>query len=234
MMDRLRPSERRAAVALALLGAGHAYAGRPLQTEDAGVLERGACEVELVGSRLKDEVSQTVRGGSAQFGCGVGISSQFALAASQARSGEARSDALALLGKTALRTPTDDSAGIVIAWAVGGDQPSGESFRHATTELKLVATQPLGAWLVHGNLGAARSERERLNRTVWSAAAERTGLGPVDAMAEVFGDDRSDAWLNGALRWHVIDDTLFIDGSYGVQMNSGRARLVTLGLKFAF
>jgi hypothetical protein len=53
-------------------------------------------------------------------------------------------------------------------------------------------------------------------------------------MAEVFGDDRSDAWLNGALRWHVIDDTLFIDGSYGVQMNSGRARLVTLGLKFAF
>jgi hypothetical protein len=233
-MDRLRSLARRAALALAVLGAGHADAGRPLQTEDAGVLERGACEIELVGSRLEEEALPTVRGGSAQFGCGVGISSQFALAAGQARSGGARSDALALLGKTALRTLTDDSAGIVIAWAVGADQPSGESFRHATTELKLVATQPLGAWLLHGNFGTARSERERLNRTVWSAAAERTGLGPIDAMAEVFGDDRSDAWLNGALRWHAIDDKLFIDGSYGVQMNSGRARLVTLGLKFAF
>jgi hypothetical protein len=234
MMDRFRPLARRAGFALALLGVGHAHAGRPLQTEDAGVLERGECEIELVGSRLNEEALPAVRGGTVQFGCGVGFNSQFALAASQARSGDERSDALVLLGKTALRRLTDDSAGIVIAWAVGGDRPSGASFRHATTELKLVATQPLGAWLLHANLGAARSERERLNRTLWSAAAERTGLGPIDVMAEVFGDDRSDDWLNGALRWNVIDGKLFIDGSYGVQMNSARARLVTLGLKFAF
>jgi hypothetical protein len=233
MIDRTPALLRSAMLGITLLALGTAHAGRPLQTEDAGVLERGDCEIELVGSRLAVSAEPSVRAGNAQLGCGVGFSSQLALAAGQARGGGERSDALVLLGKSALRTLTQDAAGIVLAWSVAGERAAGESLRHAATEVKLVATQPLGPWLLHANLGAARSERERLDRTLWSAAVERTGLGPVDAMAEVFGDDRSDAWLNGALRWRVIDDTLFIDGSYGIQMNSG-ARLVTLGLKFAF
>ncbi|MDZ7651347.1 MAG: hypothetical protein U5L03_01640 [Burkholderiaceae bacterium] len=180
-------------------------AGRPLQTEDAGVLDRRDCEVELVGSRLHEPDAPSVRGATAQLGCGIGFASQVALLGGQARSDGERTEALALVGKTALRPLTDEQAGIVIAWALGADRPAGGSLRHETTEIRLVATQPIGPWLLHANLGATRSERERLDRTLFSAAVERTGLGPVDAMAEVFGDDRSDAWLNGALRWSVND-----------------------------
>ena len=36
------------------------------------------------------------------------------------------------------------------------------------------------------------------------------------------------------LRWTVADETFYLDASYGRQMASGRARLVTLGFKFAF
>jgi hypothetical protein len=53
-------------------------------------------------------------------------------------------------------------------------------------------------------------------------------------MAEVAGDDRGEPWLNAGLRWTAIADRLFVDASYGVQMNSARARLATIGLKFAF
>lgn len=122
----------------------------------------------------------------------------------------------------------------MIAWGLGADRPARGSLRHETTEIRLIAAQPIGPWLLHANLGATRSERERLDRTLYSAAVERTGLGPVDAMAEVFGDDRSDAWLNGALRWTVIDGVFFVDGSSGVQMSSARTQLITLGPKLAF
>ena len=78
------------------------------------------------------------------------------------------------------------------------------------------------------------SAAERTSSTLWSVAAERTGLGRWDAMAEVFGDDRTDPWINGGLRFAAIAGRLFLDGSYGVQLGSGRARLARLGMKLAF
>lgn len=211
-----------------------AQAGRPLITEDAGVLDARDCELELVGSRERAGGDvPTVRGAGAQLGCGVGLSTQVALFAGRARADGERADALALVGKTALRALTETQGGVVIAWSVGGER-SGGSFRHETTELKAVFTQPVDQWLLHANLGWTRSESARQNGTLWSVAAERTGLGPFDAMAEVFGDDRDEPWLNAGLRWTAIADRLFVDASYGVQMNSARARLATIGLKFAF
>lgn len=211
-----------------------AQAGRPLQTEDAGVLDAGDCELELVGSRERaGGDTPTVRGVGAQLGCGIGLSSQAALFAGRAKAADERADTVALVGKTALRPLTDTQAGIVIAWAVGAERNVG-SLKHETTELKAVLTQPLAHWLLHANLGWARSQSARQDTTQWSVAAERTGLGPFDAMAEVFGDDRDDAWLNAGLRWTAIAERLFIDGSYGVQMNADRARRVTIGLKLAF
>lgn len=211
-----------------------AHAGRPLITEDAGVLDARDCELELVGSRERAGADlPTARSASAQLGCGIGRSTQVALLAGRAKADGERADVLALVGKTALRTLTDTQGGAVIAWSVGGER-SGGSFKHETTELKAVYTQPVDQWLLHANLGWARSESARQNSTLWSVAAERTGLGPFDAMAEVAGDDRDDPWLNAGLRWTAITDRLFVDASYGVQMNSARAKLATIGLKFAF
>lgn len=223
-----------AATAILVAHSSAALAGRPLQTEDAAVLDAGECELETVLSRASARDLPTLRAGSAQVGCGFGYRSQAALLAGATRGAGERIDELALVGKSALRPLTDEQTGVTLAWLLGAQRSPGGSLRHESTELKAVVTHPAGPWLLHANLGMARSRAERQNRTVWSVAAERTGLGPIDAMAEVFGDDRSDPWLNAGLRWTVIDKQLFVDGSYGVQMNSGRARLLTVGLKLAF
>jgi hypothetical protein len=230
-------SRRAAALSVLIAAAVHsagALAGRPLQTEDAGVLGRGECELEGVGARASAREAPTERAGGAQVGCGFGFDSQAALFAGRARAAGEQVDELALVGKTALRELTDSRTGVVIAWALGAQRAGGGSFRHEATEVRAVVTHPVGPWLLHANLGAARSQAERQNSTIWSVAAERTGLGPIDAMAEVFGDDRDDPWINAGLRWTAIVDRLFIDGSYGVQTNRGRARLLTVGLKYAF
>ncbi len=217
-----------------LLHPATALAGRPLTTEDAGLLGRGECELEVVGAREGVRGEPATRGASAQVGCGIGLRSQIALFGARAHLAGERSEEVGVVGKTALRELTDDRAGIVIAWAVTAARPGTGSLRHEGTEAKAVLTQPLGDWFLHANLGWTRSEADKLDSTLWSVAAERTGLGPIDAMAEVFGDDRSAPWINAGLRWTVKPDTLFVDASYGVQMDGARARVATIGLKYAF
>jgi hypothetical protein len=80
----------------------------------------------------------------------------------------------------------------------------------------------------------ARNETQRINRTVWSAAIERTGIGRYDLMAEVFGDDRSAPWWKTGLRYPAIASLLFVDVSYGAQLRGGRPKRLTAGLKYTF
>jgi hypothetical protein len=219
---------------LALIASTAAIAGRPLQTEDAGVLAPRDCEIEVVGARESARDTPSVRDGSVQLGCGIGLQSQAAVFAGRSRTEGERADALALVGKTALRELTDTQTGVVVAWAVGGERARGQSLKHAATELKAVVTHPAGPWLLHANVGWSRNEIERRNATLWSAAAERTGIGAFDLMGEVFGDDRDPAWINAGLRWNAMPGRLAIDGSYGLQMAASRARRVTLGAKLSF
>ncbi|HYJ98956.1 MAG TPA: hypothetical protein VEX14_12920, partial [Burkholderiaceae bacterium] len=78
------------------------FAGRPLQTEDAGVLARGECEVEGSTARLS-AAGAVERSHGLQLGCGIGISTQLALAGMLLQ-GDAADDARGaeLNGKTAL------------------------------------------------------------------------------------------------------------------------------------
>ncbi len=66
-----------AAATLALL-ATSAHAGRPLVTEDAGVLGKGECEWESFLASARISGSPTVNGWDTQVGCGVLASSQVA------------------------------------------------------------------------------------------------------------------------------------------------------------
>lgn len=227
----------RAALAALLLACivPAAQAGRPLQTEDAGILDRGDCEVEAVSSRWSGGGEPRMREHSVQVGCGVGGSTQLALATARSRDGESRADALALVGKTALREFTETQAGVVVAYRLAGARAKGGSFKHEATELRAVLSAALAAdWLVHGNLGAARDEAAKQTSTIWSAALERTGVGPFDLLAEFFGDDRAAPWWNTGLRYTAIAQRLFFDASYGAQLRGGRPKLLTVGLKFAF
>lgn len=217
-----------------VLSAGSAQAGRPLVTEDAGVLEPGSCELESVGARATAPSEATERSASVQLGCGIGLRTQAALFVGHASGGGLRSDAVAVVGKSALVELTDTRAGVALAWSFAATREAGDSLAYDTSTINAVVTQPLGPWLLHANLGWTRSRLTANSLTTWSLAAERTGLGRFDLMAEVFDPgDRSRPWINAGLRYAVIEDRLFIDGSCGVSMDSPRARLLTLGLKIA-
>jgi hypothetical protein len=211
-----------------------AWAGRPLATEDAGVLGRGECEIESYAGHVRSNDSPSVSTRWAQFGCGAGRDTQIALGAGIERS-EEETRAAALIGKTFLRELTDEQTGFTLAYALFGAQEPGNSFRHEATELKGVASIPRSGWLFHVNLGWHYSHTSNQNSTVWGLAVERPGaVGPVDLMAEVFGDDRTAAWVQIAARWTVIPKRLYLDTSWGMQTDSARSKQITVGLKIAF
>ena len=190
------------------------------RTVFAGVLTAGECELDVFALRQTAGHAPKETGGWAKPGCGIGYRTQLAFA---------------LSGKTWLRELTDEQTGVALAYAVGGEKAPGRSFRHENTALAAVASSPVAKdLLLHANLGWSRSQAERLTSTTWALALERTGDGGLDVGAEIYGDDRSAAWLGVGARWALRQQKLSVDFSWAVQTDSARAKLVTIGLKLAF
>lgn len=235
ILFRLLPSARRglraAAIAVFLLHVPAAWAGRPLVTEDAGVLDAGACEIESYIARFKRPDLNLLWG---QLGCGTGFQTQINAGAGREKTYPGHATVAAVSGKTALRTLTDERAGIAIAYAAYGGQHV-DHLRHEATEIKAVLSVPHDQWLVHANVGWVGTPSSHGDKTTWALALERRGaVGAVDLMGEIFGDDRGAPWAQLAARWALIPERLFVDGSLGAQFNGANTRQATIGLKLAF
>lgn len=214
--------------------AASAHAGRPLATEDADVLERGACEWEGFAARVQADDSPSARGATTQVGCGLGWQSQAALAYSRVRSDGVTGEGLLLGGKTRLVPRGDETTGWTLAWGLAAAREGGGSFEHDASYLTLVATTTLAEGLLgHANLGWLRTEHPGTNSTLWNLALEQSVGGGVDLMGELFGDDRSEAWLGLGLRW-TLSERFSLNGSWARQGGSPNTRLWTVGFKLAF
>lgn len=219
---------------LAALAGSAAHAGRPLATEDADVLGRGSCEWESFAARVRTDGEPSSHGWATQAGCGIGIGTQVALGVSRERSDGATAEGLLLGGKTRLVGRDGGATGWTLAWGLAGVKDEGRSFDHETTFLNLVATRELTDGLTgHANLGWLRSESADTDSTTWNLALEWALGAGLDLMGEVYGDDRSEAWLGLGVRWSV-NERFSLNGSWARQGGTPSARLWTLGFKLAF
>lgn len=221
---------------LALLAAGTAHAGRPLQTEDAGVIDAGGCEIEGVHERLRVS-GETARDTALTFSCGIGWRSQLGITGSRARADGESASGAALGGKTRLWSAGDHGPALTVAWSLAWARAAG-SWRHAEDEARLVWSMPAGPGTLHLNVGHARDRIERSSSTPWGVGWEHGGVeaGGVTLapMAEVYGDGRGGHAWNVALRATLVPERFYLDGSYGRQTGGVGGRLVTVGFKVAF
>ena len=216
---------------LSLLAASAAEAGRPLQAEDAPVMDPHACELEGAHSDWHGQ-GRDAHQSYLQLGCGIGGGTEVALQAFTPRE-------FAVNGKTQFfSTPWGDGdAQLSLAYSLSHRHVE-TAWRRSGVGLILVATAPLSRdWVLHANLGHQRDELAHRRSTTWALAAEHNGLGEGgrwQPMAEVFGDDRGSRWANAALRVALVPDRVFVDASWGRQLGGTRARLATAGFKLAF
>ena len=228
---------------LLLVLSGGAQAGRPLATEDAGVIDAGGVELESYFSRFSERDEAPVFGRNIQPSVGVGFGTQFGVGfghSTQSGSGGAERQ-ISLSGKTSIKTLTDQDWGLALAYGVSKvrspseDDEESPRYRYSGAAVNAAFTLPRGDWNFHANLGWQREHLAHRSLTNWALAAERkNAVGPVDLALETYGNDQDPAWLGVAARWSVIDERLFLDSSYAMQLSSTRARQWTLGLKLAF
>lgn len=231
----MTPASRTAVAALLVGAAGPCSAGRPLVTEDAAVLEPGACELESFASHGREGNAASSRGASLQWGCGFGLGSQAALAVAQRRRDGQDSRTLVLAGKTGLVAQPAGNAW-TLAWGLGGEQRGGDGMRHESTYVNGVLSRPLaGPTRLHVNLGWSHSAQRRASTSTWALAVEHAGAAGIDWMGEMFASDRDRSpWLQAGARWAWQPDKVFIDASIGIQATAARPTVATLGLKLVF
>lgn len=215
-----------------LLAAPATWAARPLVSETADSRARGDCELEsaLASTRVRGQGNA----GSldALVACGIGLGTQASGAYNRSRSGGLTAQAVTLGGKTSLAEAQDGRIGWAIAYGASLDKASGGSWQHGSTRVFGVASKSLtDSVAAHFNLGWLRSEGDRRNSTTWSLGFEGDGL--VRWAADVFGDDRSRAWVSAGLVWPLAEK-LSANLAYAQQFERPRVRQWTLGFKFDF
>ncbi|MFT7776308.1 hypothetical protein [Roseateles sp.] len=218
---------RAIAIVCLLSALGAARAGRPLQAEDADIMDPRACELEGAHSHWREQ-GAAQRQTSLQLGCGIGGNSEVALQLIRPRE-------LALGGKTQFWR--DGETRVTVAWNLAHRHVEA-AWRRSGAGLVLVASAPLaGDWVLHANLGHQRDELLHRRSTIWALAAEHNGLGEGgrwQPMAELFGDDQGRPWANAALRVALRQERLFVDVSMARRLGGVNARLATAGFKLAF
>lgn len=218
------------------LAATAAHAGRPLVTEDAGVLDRGDCEWESVAARDTARSTPTTKALSTQVACGLGWGSQLALAIGHSRAGGQTSRNLSLGAKTRLIDGGEDGPSLTLAYGAAWvrDSADGDRTQPELASANLVLSAPLAdGWTGHANLGPTHYRDGQVTRTTWALAAENDLSDQLGWGLEAYGEDGSCPWLGAGLRWDA-SSSLNLNVSFARQAGADRARLITLGAKLAF
>jgi hypothetical protein len=183
MKSTASPQPTPRAARLILLGllacTGAAQAGRPLATEDAGVIEAGGCEIEAVWASHRAGGARSHLG-TAQFGCGVAGHTQLALLAGRERADGSSAQLFVAIGKHQLHSwgPEDAQSQFAIAWSLQARREPGASLGRSGADVKAVWSVPMaGLATLHANLGHARDLVAREASTTWNLALEHNGLG---------------------------------------------------------
>lgn len=223
------------AVLLALTSLA-AHAGRPLQTEDAGVLGKGECELEAVLEQARVGPVRA-RGQGLGVGCGVAPGLQLGVGVAAAKAEGERARGAAVGGKWRL-AGGDEGPQLTLTAGADWVKLPGTGWQQAGAGIGLVASLPAPGGTVHLGIDHGRDRVGRLDTTSWGVAFEldERALGSMAwaPMAEWVGDDRDGTAFNLGLRLAVVADRLWLDASWGRRLSGDRERLVTLGLKLAF
>jgi len=202
-------------------------AGRPLSTEDVGVVDAGRCQLESWIDRSRDATT-----GWLVPACNVGLGIEWQAGFARTRGSDASgrfSEAYAQ-AKGTLVEPADGRAGL--GWVVGTVRRplavthGGWSNPYAVA----IASSAFDETLVHANVGWARDRDASRNATTWGLAIELPPRGPITWVAEAFGENSTRPFLRAGARWTAVADLLDLDLTYVARPGGDRSeRYLSLG-----
>ena len=221
------------AAALSLSVIAPAFAGKPLNTDDAGTIAKGECEIEAYASAYRVS-SANASGLTSQFSCGVVEGTQLGIGLGRYNDDTGNVDSISLSGKTQIIDGGKDSTSLSLGFGAVGTSSPGQSMSLSNYTFSLLATKPLTEdFSVHFNAGLLRdsSRGSAKNYGIWGLAGEYALTEKVALVGETYGQEGSKPWTGVGARWQA-SKALSLGLLFASQ--GGGDSTFTMGAKFSF
>jgi len=204
---------------------GSAWAGRPLNTDDAAILPEGGCQLETWLRRARDLHEIVVQPACNPWG-GVEWGAVFASTRPVDRSTQS---SLGVQGKTVFKEVQTGGwgAGLTIGATRHADGDVAGTTRMGTL---IFSGAPSDALMLHANLGVAQAPA-RSALANWAAAVEYSVIETWTLVAESYGERHGRPTLQIGARTWLRPETVQLDATLGREHVDGRHRsFITVGM----
>jgi hypothetical protein len=221
----------------ALLAApGAATAARPLVTDDARVVDPGACQLET-WTRIGDAGDEFWALPACSVIANLEMTAGVGVLPAE-RGGSPEHPVVQLQAKTLFPGLGTNRVGVGLAVGTvlrAHDQLDelnqdrlGEFYAYVPATVALLPERAL----VHLNLGARYRGEGAGGFMIWGVGTEVIVLGPFTAVAEVYGDAPGPSFTQAGLRISIVPDHVQIDATYGRRIPDGSdEEWATVGLR---
>jgi hypothetical protein len=219
-------------IAVLLLAAPGAQAGRPFVTDDARVVDKDGCQVETFVKKQRrfDETEFWFVPACNPWGP-VELSLGGTWVAS-ALPGDSR--ALTAQAKTLLRPLETNGYGFAFSVGVTRLKPF-EATSVVNPYFNAIGSISFAddRFVAHANLGGVRDKVANISRGTWGVGAEVLLIAPrLYGIVETYGQRGEKPTLHGGLRYWLVPDRVQLDGTLGVQHSAPpERRFHSIGLR---
>lgn len=215
-------------IAAALLTGG-AHAARPMNTDDARIVDAKACQVESWVKRPRGHTEFWV-----QPACNFTGNLELAVGGALAQvDGSTRNSAQTVQGKTVLKPLETNGWGVGLTLGMQRDPRPAAGGGH-----DLYANVPVSfslmddAVVLHANAGWLREQGTRSHRATWGLGSETQLAARSWLIAETYGQGSGRPLVQVGLRYWLVPDRVQIDATYGNRIGGGGdQRWFSIGLR---
>ncbi|MES2509144.1 MAG: hypothetical protein V4625_04405 [Pseudomonadota bacterium] len=215
-------------LALGLCLCAPAQAARPLNTDDARIVDPDSCQLESWVRRNEASTEYW-----ALPGCN--FTGNLELTLGGARTNDATGNPLdrtVLQGKTILKPLEKSGWGLGLAAGTvrraQGNASSSDVYAYVPTSLSFADDR----WIVHTNVGWLREGATRRDLATWGVGFERELTPSTWLIAETFGQSRERPQFQMGLRQWIVPGHVQIDATYGNRAGGGGSeRWFSIGLR---
>ncbi|MES2414511.1 MAG: hypothetical protein V4614_11960 [Pseudomonadota bacterium] len=205
-----------------------AQAARPLNTDDARIVDANSCQLESWVRRNETSTEYW-----ALPGCN--FTGNLELTLGGARTNDATGNPIGrtvLQGKTILKPLEKNGWGL--GFAAGtvrraqGNTSSSDVYAYVPASLSFADDR----WVVHTNVGWSREQATRRDLATWGVGLERELTASTWLIAETFGQSRERPQFQMGLRQWIVPGQVQIDATYGNRAGGGASeRWFSIGLR---
>ncbi|MDR1163916.1 MAG: hypothetical protein LBM17_08805 [Candidatus Accumulibacter sp.] len=221
---------RVAAVGVLSFAVSLAHAARPMNTDDARVVDSKACQLETWTKKTP--------GGSEHWAlpaCNFTGNLEVTLGGLRGRNEHIRDTATVFQGKTLFKSLETNG------WAWGlvfGNAHRSKSSANTGLSSERYAYIPASfsfrddRFILHTNVGWSREKAERKDRMTWGVGSETRLTGSTWLIAETFGQNHGKPFYQVGLRHWLVPDRVQIDATFGDRIDGiGGERWFSIGLR---